>query len=95
MFPTFKFILDCYNDASVESYKHIIWNKIDTEEIALSLTSLFNNKDKANKAKKLLGSKNPIVGEIGIQKCWSLCFEEVANNPELRLALDKLDKESV
>lgn len=93
MMPIFKFILDCYNDSSIESYKHIIWNleKLD----CLNLTSLFIDRVKADKIEKLLLSDSPLANGIGINKCWSLCFEEVADNPELRLALDKLDKESV
>lgn len=61
----------------------------------LNLTSLFIDRVKADKIEKLLLSDSPLANGIGINKCWSLCFEEVANNPELRLALDKLDKESV
>ncbi len=94
MIPIFKFILDCYNDSSIESYKHIIWN-LENVLDCLNLTSLFIDRVKADKIEKLLLSDSPLANGIGINKCWSLCFEEVADNPELRLALDKLDKESV
>lgn len=94
MMPIFKFILDCYNDSSIESYKHIIWS-LEGVLDCLNLTSLFIDRAKADKIEKLLLSDSPLANGIGINKCWSLCFEEVANNPELRLALDKLDKESV
>lgn len=32
---------------------------------------------------------------LALSKIWKHCFKEIPNNPELRLALDKLDKESI
>ena len=89
----FSFAKSSVNDSSLSKHENIIF-KLRKDE-SLYLTSLFIDRCKAKSINSALSSKHAFVRLNGVVKCWSLCFEEVANNPELRLALDKLDKESV
>lgn len=89
----FSFAKNSVKDSSLEKYENIIF-KLRKDE-SLYLTHLFKDRYKAKNINLALKSKHSFIRLNGVVKCWSLCFEEVADNPELRLALDKLDKESV
>lgn len=89
MFTFLKYTLSEKKDSFLKKYDTIVYliNRDNYKEIV----HVFKNKERALFLENKMIEHHPLA----LSKIWKHCFKEIPNNPELRLALDKLDKESI
>ena len=89
MFTFLKYTLSEKKDSSLKKYDTIVYliNRDNYKEIV----HVFKNKERALFLENKMIEHHPLA----LSKIWKHSFKEIPNNPELRLALDKLDKESI
>lgn len=89
MFTFLKYTLAEKKDSSLIGYDNLVY--LVNRENYKKVVYTFKNRKRALFLENKMVEHNPSA----LSKIWKHCFKELPNNPELRLALDKLDKESV
>lgn len=89
MFTFLKYVLAENKDSSLKGYNKLVY--LINRDNYMEVVRIFKDKERALFLENKMVEHHPLA----LSKIWKHCFKELPNNPELRLALDKLDKESV
>lgn len=89
MFTFLKYVLAENKDSSLKGYDNLVY-LVDRENY-MEVVRIFKDKEMALFLENKMMEHHPLA----LSKIWKHCFKELPCNPELRLALDKLYKESV